>query len=131
MIRKMITAIALTAIALYSCNSGTNSPGDNTAPQATPAVSEGKALFASNCAICHDPKKDKTGPALQGALARWNNDTARMKAFIHNSQKVISDGDLYATELFHKWANTAMTPFPSLTDHELNAIIEYINKGEE
>src|SRR5206468_737387 len=32
---------------------------------------EGKSLFKSNCASCHNPKADGTGPALQGVTARW------------------------------------------------------------
>ena len=34
-------------------------------------VSEGKALFKSNCASCHNATADGTGPALKGVSARW------------------------------------------------------------
>jgi len=31
---------------------------------------DGKALFQANCASCHNPIKDATGPALQGITGR-------------------------------------------------------------
>jgi cytochrome c551/c552 len=30
------------------------------------AAPDGKALFQANCASCHNPYKDATGPALKG-----------------------------------------------------------------
>ena len=33
---------------------------------------EGKSLFKSNCASCHNPLADGTGPALKGVTARWD-----------------------------------------------------------
>lgn len=35
------------------------------------AVKEGKKLFKSNCASCHNPLQNGTGPALKGVTARW------------------------------------------------------------
>src|SRR5687767_12932430 len=56
------------------------------------AAPDGKALFQSNCASCHNPLKDATGPALKGADARvpgkeWLYD------WVHNSQKLVASGD--------------------------------------
>ena len=31
----------------------------------------GKKLFTGNCASCHFPDKDMTGPSLKGARERW------------------------------------------------------------
>ena len=31
----------------------------------------GEKLFKANCASCHKPDKDMTGPKLQGAKALW------------------------------------------------------------
>lgn len=31
----------------------------------------GRALFKSNCASCHNPTSDGTGPALKGTVERW------------------------------------------------------------
>src|SRR4051812_47241876 len=66
------------------------------------AAPDGKALFQSNCAACHNPLKDATGPALKGVDARvpskeWLHD------WVHNSQGVVQRGDKYANELYGKW----------------------------
>ena len=32
---------------------------------------DGEKLFKANCASCHNPIKNATGPKLQGALEKW------------------------------------------------------------
>lgn len=86
---------------------------------------DGKALFTANCASCHNPIKDATGPALKGAEARWG-DKAKLHAWVRNSQAVIASGDKYANELYTKWGRVAMTSFPSLADEEIDAIFKYV-----
>ena len=86
---------------------------------------DGKALFTANCASCHNPLKDATGPALKGAEARWG-DKAKLHAWVRNSQAVIASGDKYANELFAKWGRVAMTSFPTLSDEEIDAIFKYV-----
>lgn len=100
------------------------------APDVTvPQLTGGKKLFVDNCAICHTVKKDKMGPALEGSLARWNHDTARLTAFIKNSPEFIKSGDPYARELYDKWNKATMTPFPHLTDEEVLQIIDYVENA--
>ena len=53
---------------------------------ATPATADAgkpdaKAIFMADCASCHNPIKDAVGPALQGALARWDDDRNGIKSF--------------------------------------------------
>lgn len=89
------------------------------------AQPDGKALFQSNCASCHNPIKDATGPALQGVSGRvpsqeWLYD------WIHNSAALIADGDKYANNIYKEWGMTAMTAFPSLSEEEIDAIIDYV-----
>lgn len=91
------------------------------------AQPDGKALFQSNCASCHNPLKDATGPALQGASGRvpgkeWLYD------WIHNSAAVIASGDKYANDLYAKWNKTAMTAFPNLSNEEIDAIVKYVEE---
>src|SRR5690606_36967452 len=93
------------------------------------AQPDGKALFQSNCASCHNPFKDATGPALQGVSARvpskeWLHD------WIHNSAAVIASGDKYGNEVYKKWGMTAMTPFPNLSTEEIDAIINYVETAQ-
>jgi mono/diheme cytochrome c family protein len=91
------------------------------------AAPDGKALFMSNCASCHNPLKDATGPALKDIdktfpTKQWGYD------WVHNSAKVIASGDPTAVAIFNKYNKTAMTPFPQLTTEEIDAIFKYVNE---
>lgn len=122
---KCIAVLVSAMLMLHACadTPGTHKDaGEVTAPQLT----AGKKLFVDNCALCHSVKKDKMGPALEGSLARWDNDTARLTAFIRNSPEFIKSGDPYARELYDKWNKATMTPFPHLTDEEVLQIIDYV-----
>ena len=91
---------------------------------------DGKALFKANCASCHNASEKKsTGPGLQGVLDRipggdWKYD------WVHNSQKVIASGDGYAVAKLKEYNGTAMTPFPQLSNDQIDAILAYAHKGE-
>ncbi|MBL7705115.1 MAG: c-type cytochrome [Taibaiella sp.] len=93
---------------------------------------DGKALFQANCASCHNPLKDATGPALQGMDQRVPSKEWLYK-WVHNSAAVIASGDKYANEIYNKWNKTAMTSFPNLTEADIDAIVVYVNsvKPEE
>lgn len=93
------------------------------------AQPDGKALFQANCAACHNPIKDATGPALKGVSGRVPNKEWLYK-WVKNSAAVISSGDKYANEIYTKWNKTAMTAFPALTNEEIDAIIKYCEDYE-
>lgn len=88
---------------------------------------DGKALFQANCASCHNPIKDATGPALQGITGRAPS-TEWIHKWIKNSAAVIASGDKYANDIYAKWNKTAMTAFPNLKDEEIDAIIKYVEE---
>jgi mono/diheme cytochrome c family protein len=90
---------------------------------------DGKALFQANCASCHNPLKDATGPALKGMDERVPSKEWLYK-WIRNSAGVIASGDKYANDLYVKWNKTAMTSFPNLTDADIDAIVTYVNSVE-
>ena len=92
----------------------------------TPPISNGEILFKSNCASCHKPYKDFTGPALQGALQRWGGNKKAMYDFIRNPAKSIVE-NAYAKQLFEKWNKTMMMP-ANLSDAEIDAIMKYCEK---
>lgn len=86
---------------------------------------DGEALFKANCANCHKPDADFTGPALQGWRTRvpegdW------IYNWIHSPAKMI-ETDKTAKEIFEKWKPTVMTPFPQLTHEEIDAIMKYVD----
>ncbi len=90
---------------------------------------DGKALFQANCASCHNPLKDVTGPALKGMDQRAPSKEWLYK-WVRNSSALVASGDKYAVELFNKWNKVPMTSFPNLTDADIDAIIEYVNSVE-
>lgn len=92
----------------------------------TLAAPDGQALFKSNCASCHSPLKDATGPALQGVDAKVPSKEWLHK-WVHNSSALISSGDKYANEIFNKWGKIPMPPFSSLSEEEIDAIFTYVN----
>jgi cytochrome c2 len=130
---KAITGIIVFALLLtvYSCGTQEAVTNTETTTSAQPEISQGQKLFINNCVQCHNIKKDKIGPKLEGVLARWDNDTTRIHAFIHNSQEAIKKGDPRAVAVYKEWNETMMTPMPHLSDGEIDAILEYINKGVE
>lgn len=99
---------------------------DHAAPAYQPKNGiNGKTLFQANCASCHNPLKDATGPALKGAFNRapgrqWIYD------WVHNSSKMIADGDAYANALHKAWGGVQMTAFPNLSNEQIDAIMEYV-----
>jgi cytochrome c551/c552 len=86
---------------------------------------DGKALFQANCASCHHPIKDGTGPALQGAAQRVG-DKKRLYAWIKNNAAVRAAGDPYYTKLYAEKGQAAMNLFPNLQDAEIGAILGYV-----
>ncbi|MFA6059687.1 MAG: c-type cytochrome [Taibaiella sp.] len=90
------------------------------------SAQDGKALFQANCASCHNPLKDATGPALQGVDKRVPS-KEWLHNWVHNSASVIASGDKYANEIYNKWNKTAMTAFPNLTTQEIDAIVTFVN----
>jgi cytochrome c553 len=87
---------------------------------------DGKALFQSNCATCHNPFKDGTGPALKGVTERIP-DTKLLHEWIHNNAAVLATGNKYFNDLFNRFNKTSMTVFgSSLSDADIDAIIKYV-----
>ncbi len=91
------------------------------------AAPDGKALFMSNCAACHNPLKDATGPALKGIRSGFPDKEWGYK-WVHNSASLIAAGDPTAVAIYTKFNKTAMTAFPQLSNEEIDAILEYADK---
>lgn len=90
------------------------------------AAPDGKALFQANCASCHNPVKDATGPALKGVSATFPN-KEWVYNWVHNSSAVIASGDKFGNDLYNKWGKTQMTAFPQLSNEDIDAIIKYVD----
>lgn len=115
-------------IALLSCNSNDQQPAaptDNSSASTT-TNKEGEHLFKVNCIQCHLPARDFAAPALAGVEKRWS-DKKLLYDFVRNSQEVIKK-DKYAADLFVKWKQAPMLPFPKLSDADIDAILAYCNE---
>ena len=89
-------------------------------------AADGQALFKANCASCHKPDKDFTGPALQGWKSRVPN-VEWVYKWVNNSAD-LRETDLYAKELFAKWNKVPMTAFGSqLKKEDIDAILKYVD----
>ncbi len=91
---------------------------------------DGKALFQSDCASCHNPIKQVTGPALKGVTARVP-DQKLLHAWIKNNAAVLASGNKYFNDLYIQFGKTPMNTFPQLTDPEIDAILKYVETYPE
>lgn len=84
-------------------------------------AADGEALFKANCANCHKPLEDYTGPRLQGARKREPSPDWAIK-WVNNVNSML-ETDPYAKELLAKYGSR-MTQF-NLKEEEITAILDY------
>ncbi len=87
----------------------------------TSLAADGEALFKANCANCHKPLEDYTGPMLQGARKRAPNPEWAIK-WVNNVNSML-ETDSYAKSLLAKYGSR-MTQF-NLKREEIVAILDY------
>ncbi len=89
-------------------------------------AADGAALFKANCASCHKPDKDFTGPALKG----WKDRVPAgdwIYKWIANSAD-LRETEPYAKALFAKWNKVQMTAFGNqLKKEDIDAILKYVD----
>ena len=86
------------------------------------AFGSGSTLFKSNCAGCHHPTKDATGPALKTVLQDRSNQWVYKFLTSRNTVQIDS---LYKERIKQADDNTC-NRFPDLTKAEIDQIIGYI-----
>ena len=91
---------------------------------ASPPVEDGKTIFTSRCASCHNVNKQLTGPALAGVHERRSIDW--IINFVHSSQAVVKSGDKYAVALYEKFNKIPMPDHQDLSAENIKSIVEYI-----
>lgn len=104
-------------------------------PTAGGAYSEGRELFKMNCASCHNPASDGTGPVLKGAVARWEaageykGKTGKqwLYAWVKNYSEPVKEGYPYAIEMANSRISN-MNTFPALTDEQIDKIFLYVEE---
>ena len=89
----------------------------------------GEKLFNANCTACHALDKQLIGPALGGVVDRLkteqNLDTDWLHKWIKDNKSLRESGDKYALEVYEKFNKVEMTPFPNLSDTDIDDILEY------
>ena len=87
-------------------------------------IEEGKTLFMTRCAACHNVNQVLTGPALAGVDQRRSIDW--IINFVHSSRTMVAKGDKDAVAIFEKFNKVPMPDHPDLTDENIKQIVEYI-----
>ena len=90
---------------------------------------KGQELFKANCTACHALDKQIVGPALGGVVDRLkteqNLDTDWLHKWIKDNKSLRESGDKYANEVYEKFNKTEMLAFTSLSDQDIDDILEY------
>jgi mono/diheme cytochrome c family protein len=88
-------------------------------------AADGATLFKENCANCHKPDKDATGPLFKGVRDRMPSPDW-VYGWIANSQ---GTNDPYAKAIKAKWGNSVMTAFGAnrFKKDEIDAILDYVD----
>lgn len=84
----------------------------------------GQALFQANCASCHALNKRVLGPALAGVNQRHDNEW--LQKWIKNAPAMVASGDEAAVKIFNEYNKALMTPFPQLSNADIDNILAYI-----
>lgn len=95
----------------------------------SPCLDAGRILFRNNCASCHHPVKDGTGPLLRGVRSRepWKSMPQELINWVNNPGKSFGGpAGEYLLDLRSKFGSI-MTAFPMLTKEDINCIFEYMD----
>ncbi len=87
-------------------------------------VEEGKSIFTSRCAGCHNVKQVLTGPALAGVEQRHSLEW--IVQFVQSSQTMIKAGDKTAVALYQQFNRVNMPDHTDLSTAHIKSILEYV-----
>lgn len=98
---------------------------------------EGRSIFISNCAACHNPKADGTGPPLMGVTDRWSaagkykgkTGLQWMNVWVKNWREAVDAGYPYAVAMANS-RSSEMNVFINLTDKNIEDIMFYVNRPD-
>ncbi len=89
---------------------------------------DGKALFKSRCAACHNMNQKLIGPALKGVVQKWEEagEGELIKEWVKNPTALHESGKSKMAAAIWDFSPAVMTPNPDLKDSEIDAILSYI-----
>lgn len=119
----LMLTLSLTSYAQEAAPAATATPAATTAASGSGDPVKGKDIFNTNCAACHKLDAKATGPALRGVGAKYEK--AWLYKWIKNSSDLIKSGDADAVKVFEANNKVPMTPFPQLSDADIDNIIAY------
>ena len=90
---------------------------------------DGKKLFKANCASCHNPIKNATGPKLQGVKEKWINagEGDLLYEWVKNPAGLYGSGKSQQAKAIWNYSPTAMTAQGHLSNEEIDAIFAYVD----
>jgi cytochrome c2 len=93
------------------------------------SAQEGEKLFKANCASCHNPVKNATGPKMQGVLQKWIDagEEELIYKWVQNPSKLYNSGKSKMAKAIWDWSPTAMTPQGHLSREEVESIFAYVD----
>ena len=139
--RHSVFRVLLLSISLFLFTLNTTVFAQDTAPaEAEPAQEEptaepvaaegdpaaGKEIFNTLCAVCHKLDSKSIGPPLRDVTER--RDREWLHKWISNSQALIAAGDEVAVEIYNEYGQTAMPPFPQLSDSDIENVLAYVSQ---
>ncbi len=83
----------------------------------------GKKLFNTHCAACHKLDKKLIGPPLKGVSEKRTNKW--LQSWIKDNNALRASGDQDAIDIFKEYNGMPMTPYPQLTEQDINDVIAY------
>ena len=90
---------------------------------------DGEKLFKANCASCHHPIKNATGPKMQGVLQKWedNGEEDLIYEWVKNPAELYNSGKSKMAKAIWDWSPTVMTPQGHLSKDEVKSIFAYVD----
>ncbi len=123
---KKVLGTIVTVVALFACGGNKESKsGDATATASTstsslsdnPDYQKGLALVGkSDCLTCHKVNEKNIGPAYKDVAAKYENTDANVKML---AEKIIKGGS-------GNWGAIPMTPHPTLSQEDAEALAKYV-----
>ena len=93
-------------------------------PSDAATLAQGRALFAQQCASCHNLAAESFGPPLGGVTALLTAD--RLAAWIRDPAQVLASGDARAQALLARY-KVPMPAFAHLAPAEVSAILAHLD----
>lgn len=85
---------------------------------------DGKSVFNTNCAACHNMEKKMVGPPLKDVVKNQGREWTT--TWIKNSAELIASGDRHANEIYKEYNEMAMPAYEYLSDEELSSVVNYL-----